>query len=171
MAQARYRLLFVCSGNTCRSPMAEQVMRRCLSEAGLAGSVEVASAGLRADRPGGEADPRAAAALRDHGYGDRHAGRQFEPDMFDRYDLIIALDTGHEELLRAAAPRGCSATKIAVLRSFDPAAAGALDVPDPIRGGVAGYELALHLIEAAMPGLLTAIRGRPGDTAGGPTGH
>jgi protein-tyrosine phosphatase len=150
--------MFVCSGNTCRSPMAEHVLRRRLAEAGLADAVGVTSSGLRADDPGGEADPRAAATLRAHGYGDQHAGRQFELDMFGRYDLIIALDTGHAELLREVAPDDSSAAKVALLRSFDPAADGRLDVPDPIRGGAADYERVLRLIEAAAPGIVTAVR-------------
>jgi protein-tyrosine phosphatase len=79
--------------------------------------------------------------------------------MLHRYDLIIALDTGHERLLRqAAAPAGPSAAKICLLRSFDPAAGGAADVPDPVSGGAADYEQVLRLIEAAMPGVITAIR-------------
>jgi protein-tyrosine phosphatase len=78
--------------------------------------------------------------------------------MFHRYDLIIALDTGHERLLRQAVPDDSSAANIRLLRSFDPAANGALDVPDPFRGGAADYERALRIIEAAMPGVVAAIR-------------
>jgi protein-tyrosine phosphatase len=148
MAEARHRVMFVCSGNTCRSPMAGNVLRHYLAEAGLADDVEVASSGLRADRPGGDADPRAAATLRDHGYNDHHVGRQFELDMFGRHDLIVALDTGHEKLLREVAPDDLAAAKVVLLRSFDPAAGGALDVPDPVRGNAADYEQALRLIEA-----------------------
>lgn len=78
--------------------------------------------------------------------------------MLHRYDLIIALDAGHERLLRRAASDDSSAAKIRLLRSFDPAADGALDVPDPVRGGAADYERVLRLIEAAMPGVIAAIR-------------
>lgn len=79
--------------------------------------------------------------------------------MLHRYDLIIALDTGHERLLRlAAAPAEPSAARIRLLRSFDPAAGDAGCVPDPVRGGAADYERALRLIEAAMPGVIAAIR-------------
>jgi protein-tyrosine phosphatase len=160
MVNERYRLMFVCSGNTCRSPMAEQVLRRCLADAGLADAVDVASSGLRAADPGGPADPRAVAALAARGYGSRHTGRQFELDMFSRYDLIVALDTGYQELLREVAPDGASAAKVVLLRSFDPACDGALDVPDPVRGGAADYERVLHMIEAAAPGIVTAVRGQ-----------
>jgi low molecular weight protein-tyrosine phosphatase len=160
MVNERYRLMFVCSGNTCRSPMAEHVLRSCLADAGLAEAVDVASSGLRAAHPGGPADPRAMAVLAAGGYGSRHAGRQFELDMFSRYDLIVALDTGHQELLREVAPDAASAAKVVLLRSFDPACDGALDVPDPVRGGAADYEQVLLMIEAAAPGIVTAVCGQ-----------
>lgn len=158
MAQGRCAVMFVCSGNTCRSPMAENVLRARLRPEGLAGFTEVASSGLHVDEPGGPADPRAVAALHERGHPCEHAVRPFLPGMFHRYDLIIALDTGHERLLRRSAPDDSCASKIRLLRSFDPAAGGALDVPDPVRGGAADYERALSLIEAAMPGVIAAIR-------------
>ena len=158
MAQKRCEVMFVCSGNTCRSPMAEHALRARLRRHGLADLVGVASSGLHVSEPGGPADPRAIAALQSRGHGCEHAVRRFEPGMLHRYDLIIALDTGHERLLRrAAASVEPSAAKIRLLRSFDPAAGGALDVPDPVRGGAADYERVLCLIEAALPGVIAAI--------------
>jgi protein-tyrosine phosphatase len=159
MAQKRCEVMFVCSGNTCRSPMAEHVLRARLRHEGLANLVGVASSGLHVREPGGPADPRAVAALQRRGYACEHVVRRFEPGMLHRYDLIIALDTGHERLLRlAAAPAEPSAARIRLLRSFDPAAGGAGCVPDPVLGGAADYERALRLIEAAMPGVIAAIR-------------
>jgi len=138
--------------------MAEHVLRAWLRQEGLSDVVKVASSGLHVRQPGGQADPRAVAALGGRGHGCEHAVRPFEPGMFGRYDLVIALDTGHELLLREAAPDSSSAAKIRLLRSFDQAAGGALDVPDPIRGGPADYELVLRIIEDAMPGIMAAIR-------------
>ena len=157
MAQKRCEVMFVCSGNTCRSPMAEQVLRSRLRQEGLGDLVGVASSGLHVREPGGPADPRAVAALQGRGHACEHAVRRFVPGMLHRYDLIIALDTGHERLLRAAAPAEPSAAKIRLLRSFDPAAGGAASIPDPVRGGAADYERVLRLIEAAMPGVIAAI--------------
>jgi protein-tyrosine phosphatase len=154
-----HMVMFVCSGNTCRSPMAERILQARLRQEGLADVVEVASSGLYVPQPGGQADPRAVAALRERGYTCEHVVRQFEPGMFSDHELIIALDTGHERLLCKAAPDSSSAAKIRLLRSFDPAANGALDVPDPFRGGPADYELVLRTIEAAMPGVMATIRG------------
>jgi protein-tyrosine phosphatase len=155
---AMYMVMFVCSGNTCRSPMAEHILRAGLRQERLADVVAVASSGLHVRAPGGPADPRAVTALRERGHTCGHVVRPFEAGMFSRYELIIALDTGHGQLLRAAARDSASAAKIRLLRSFDPAAGGALDVPDPVRGGPADYELVRCLIEAAMPGLVAVIR-------------
>ncbi len=127
-----YRVLLVCTGNTCRSPMAAHVLRRELADAGL--TAEVASAGLRVEAEGQPADPRAQDVLRAHGYECEHGTTRFSPPMLARYDLVIALDSMHEWVLRHSARDGEGA-KIRLLGSFDPAAGAGWDVPDPVTGG------------------------------------
>ena len=133
-----YRICFVCTGNICRSPMAEAVMRGLLEEAGLDHAVEVDSAGTTSWHVGDPADRRALTALRVGGYdGSAHRARAFERSWLADRDLVVALDAGHLDELRALAgdgphaPRsGCCA---ASSEGLDEGRAdlGDLDVADP----------------------------------------
>jgi protein-tyrosine phosphatase len=155
-----YRVCFVCSGNICRSPMAESVFRSYLERTGLAGRVEVDSAGTGGWHVGQDADRRTVTVLRGRGYGCDHAARQFDPAWFRSRDLVIALDRGHLRTLRRLAPDQHTAARVRLLRSFDPAAAsgaGDLDVPDPYYGSAADFTACLELIEAACAGLLDHV--------------
>ncbi|MFF7970471.1 low molecular weight protein-tyrosine-phosphatase [Streptomyces sp. NPDC007905] len=153
-----YRVCFVCSGNICRSPMAEAVFRARVQEAGLAELVEIDSAGTGGWHEGEGADPRTVSVLREHGYGTGHTARRFQPSWFAAIDLVIALDTGHLKALRRLAPTEEDARKVRLLRSYDPAADDDLDVPDPYYGGRDGFEECLEMVEAASTGLLAAVR-------------
>lgn len=150
-----YRVTFVCTGNICRSPMAEHIFRRYAEDDGL--DVEVDSSGTGHWHVGDPADERTVATLRRAGYGSAHVARRFERSWFERYDLIVALDRGHRrELLRIAAGDEDRA-KIRLLREFDPAARD-LDVPDPYYSRDSAFEEVREQIEAAVPGLLAHVR-------------
>ncbi|WP_046777625.1 low molecular weight protein-tyrosine-phosphatase [Streptomyces yangpuensis] len=154
-----YRVCFVCTGNICRSPMAESVFRAQVERAGLGALVEVDSAGTGGWHEGDGADPRTVSVLEAAGYTQDHRARQFRASWFSRLDLVIALDSGHLRDLRALAPTPQDAAKVRLLRSYDPAArAGHDDVPDPYYGSLEGFEECLELVEAAGPGLLDAVR-------------
>ncbi|MFG2121709.1 low molecular weight protein-tyrosine-phosphatase [Streptomyces sp. NPDC048710] len=153
-----YRVCFVCTGNICRSPMAESVFRARVEEAGLADLVETDSAGTGGWHEGDAADPRTVSVLDEHGYGTEHVARQFQPSWFTRLDLVIALDTGHLKALRRLAPTEEDARKVRLLRAYDTAAGDDLDVPDPYYGGRDGFEECLEMVEAASTGLLAAVR-------------
>ncbi|QIJ63597.1 low molecular weight protein-tyrosine-phosphatase [Streptomyces sp. JB150] len=153
-----YRVCFVCTGNICRSPMAESVFRARVEEAGLGGLVEIDSAGTGGWHEGDPADPRTVAVLEEHGYDSAHTARQFHPSWFGRLDLVVALDTGHAKALRRLAPTEEDARKVRLLRSYDPAAGDDLDVPDPYYGARDGFEECLEMVEAASAGLLAVVR-------------
>jgi protein-tyrosine phosphatase len=152
------RILFVCMGNICRSPTAEGVMRRLLEEEGLADRVEIESAGTGGWHVGEPPDERATLAARRRGVTLDGAARQVRPSDFRDFDLVIAMDRSNLRELLALAPEEDAAEKVRLLREFDPASSGDLDVPDPYYGGDRGFETVLDLVEAACRGLLDELR-------------
>jgi protein-tyrosine phosphatase len=153
-----YRVTFVCSGNICRSPMAEWVFRRHLQDVGLRDQVDTDSSGTGAWHVGEPADPRTEDILRRHGYDCDHRARQFEAAWFARYDLVIALDSGHRRELLRLAPDEDARAKVRLLREFDPRGMVEPDVPDPYYGSGDGFAEVLDLVEAACPGMLDHVR-------------
>ena len=146
-----YRLCFVCLGNICRSPAAEMVMRRMLADEGLAGDVEVSSAGLGDWHVGEQADPRSLEVLATRGYdGSAHRARQIDKAWFPDLDLVVAMDAGQVRRLRAMAPAGWSGEVRALIADGD--------VPDPYYGGADGFVEMLDLIERGCRALLGEIR-------------
>jgi protein-tyrosine phosphatase len=132
--------------------MAEHVLRRRLADVGIsADEVVVDSSGTGDWHVGEPADERAVAALTGSGYSSVHRARQFEPEWFGRYDLIVVLDHGHLRALRRFGP----AAKVRLLREYERDPRG-LDVPDPYYGG--DFTSVLRIIESAMPNLVAAIR-------------
>jgi protein-tyrosine phosphatase len=150
------RVLFVCMGNICRSPTAEGVMRRLLEDEGL--DVEIDSAGTGGWHAGEPPDERATLAARRRGVTLEGAARQVRPEDFRRFDLLIALDRSNLRELLARAPDEEAAEKVRLLREFDPAADGDLDVPDPYYGGDRGFETVLDMVEASCRGLIDELR-------------
>ncbi|SOJ55953.1 putative low molecular weight protein-tyrosine-phosphatase [Mycobacterium simulans] len=141
---------FVCTGNICRSPMAEKMFAHQIRQRGLDGAVRVTSAGTGNWHVGDCADERATRVLRAHGYPTEHCAAQLDADHLTA-DLVVALGRNHVRLLRQL---GVDATRIRMLRSFDPrSGAYALDVEDPYYGDHDDFEEAFAVIEAALPGL------------------
>lgn len=156
-----YRVCFVCSGNICRSPMAERVFTSMVADAGLEAELVADSAGTGAWHVGDGADPRAEATLHQHGYdGSGHQARRFGRSWFGDHDLIVALDGGHLEDLRALAGNDQERAQIVLLRTYDPIAVadGDLFVLDPYYDGESGFADRLAEIERACAGLLTDLR-------------
>lgn len=151
------RICFVCSGNICRSPSAEIVLRALVVEAGLDDVVETCSAGLGDWHVGEGTDRRSLEALTARGYdGTLHRARQFEAEWFAEHDLVVAMDRSHlRDLRRMAGPE--DEDKVRLFTSFIDDAVEA-DVPDPYYGGPDGFANVLDLIETGCRGLLAEIR-------------
>ncbi|MGH3778550.1 MAG: low molecular weight protein-tyrosine-phosphatase [Pseudonocardiaceae bacterium] len=136
--------------------MAEVVFADALRREGLADRVRVSSAGIGAWHVGHPADPRTAETLHRAGYDCTHVAAQVGTQHLSA-DLLVALDSEHLTTLRrlVAQPQ-----RVVLLRSFDPAADGNLDVPDPYFGGNHRFDEVLGMVRAAVPGLLAWVRSR-----------
>lgn len=150
MSDPRLHVTFVCSGNICRSPMAEKMFAHQISERGLGDLVRVTSAGTGNWHAGEGADVRATRVLRDHGYPTAHRAAQVNDDHLSA-DLVVALGRNHQRLLRQL---GVDDGRLRMLRSFDPrSGAHTPDVEDPYYGDHSDFQTAFVVIEAALPGL------------------
>jgi protein-tyrosine phosphatase len=164
------RVVFVCTGNICRSPMADVVLRHLAEEVTLEDGnrlgdvLEVSSAGTGGWHAGESMDPRARAALERRGYDDHgHRARAFETVWLDGTDLVVCMDRGHRQTLasmaRARAGDYRHDDRLVMLRSFDRRAGGDVDVPDPYYGDDEDFERCLDLVEAGCRGLVAYLAG------------
>lgn len=153
------RVLFVCTGNICRSPTAEGVLRALAARAGVA--LEVDSAGLIAAHAGEPPDPRARAAAARRGYDlDALRARPLRPEELDAYDHVWVMDRGHLNQLRRR--HGERPHVRLFLEATAPRTTRAREVPDPYLGDEAAFDAALDLIEAGCEAAVAAWRDAPG---------
>ena len=152
-----FRVIFVCTGNICRSPMAEVVFRDIAEKQGLGDRIVSRSAGTGDWHVGEQADERTIAALARRGYdGSRHRAKQFTFDSFTDNDLVVALDRTHERILRQWARDESEEGKVTLLLSFDHEAS-TLDVPDPYYADSRMFDDVLGMIESASHGLFRQL--------------
>ncbi len=152
-----FRVVFVCTGNICRSPMADVVFRAAADAAGLGDRVASTSAGTGDWHVGERADQRTVDALARRGYdGTHHRARQFTLADFSRSDLVVSLDRTHERILRGWARNDGDVDALALLLSFDPDARTS-DVPDPYYAGPGMFDEVLGMIESASRALFRQL--------------
>ncbi len=152
-----FKVLFVCTGNICRSPTAEGVFRHMVAEAGLGGGISVDSAGTHDYHVGEPPDPRSCAAAATRGYRiDDLRARKFSPRDFHHFDLVLAMDRGHHRFLTRVMPV-TRAERLRLFLDFAPNL-GVQDVPDPYYGGPEGFVQVLDLIEAGARAVLASLR-------------
>lgn len=155
---SRSAVLMICMGNICRSPTAEGVLRDKLARAGLADKVVVDSAGTRAWHEGEPPDYRSVKHALQRGYdiASLRARPVIDAD-FERFDLILAMDSDNLSLLRERCPsqhQGKLSRLTAHALRFN-----SLSVPDPYSGGAAGFDQVLDLVEDACDGLVAHLAG------------
>ncbi|HSH74810.1 MAG TPA: low molecular weight protein-tyrosine-phosphatase [Longimicrobiales bacterium] len=147
----------MCLGNICRSPLAENVFRHLVREAGLDSRFEVDSAGTGSWHIGESPDARATMVARNHGIELEGRARQVTPDDLRRFDYVLAMDRDNlRSLERLAGARDVSAD-IRLLRHYDPQEGGD-EVPDPYYGGASGFENVFEIVKRSCQGLLAELR-------------
>ena len=158
-----YRIITVCTGNICRSPMAALMLTEAFSAEGLGELAVVDSAGTTGYEVGHPIDPRAARVLTaQHLASEDHVAREWRREWYAERDLILALDVDHFGWLQEGAPDHASLEKVRMLRSFDPHMAGRssldLGIEDPWYGGHTDFDNTWTLIKAAIPGIVQHVK-------------
>jgi protein-tyrosine phosphatase len=163
-AKGPYRVCFVCTGNICRSPMAEVVLRHLAATTPasdgrlLAEHLAVSSIGTGPWHEGEPMDGRARRALERAGYVDHgHVARHLSVDLLAETDLLVALDRRHMQTLRSMGRGRVPDDRVVLLRAFDPAGGGPSDVEDPYYGDVDTFAECLAVVEPACRGLAAAL--------------
>ncbi len=152
------RLLFVCLGNICRSPSAENVMRSLLEAEGLEGSIEIDSAGIIDYHTGKPPDPRMIAAAARRGIRMTGSARQVREEDFGAFDWILAMDrSNYDELSAWEERRSGPGARIALFCDFCERH-DVREVPDPYYGGPVGFETVLDLLEDGCAGIIRRYR-------------
>lgn len=155
MAVEPVRLMFVCLGNICRSPLAAAVFVHCARQRGVADRFGIESCGTGNWHVGGPADPRTIAVARRHGVQIAHQARQFSPARdIGRFALFLAMDGRNRRDLLAL---GVPAASVRLVREFDPAfiaASPAPDVPDPYMGPEQAFEDVFQMLVPACEGMI-----------------
>ncbi len=172
-----FHVIFVCTGNICRSPIGDVVLQRLAADRvlgdgmALGDRLVVSSAGTGGWHAGEPMDPRARAALERRGYVDHgHRARAFDTAWLPGAGLVVCMDRGHRQTLasmaRAKAGDYRHDDRLVLMRSFGPRSGGDPDVPDPYYGDDADFEYCLDLVEAGCRGLVEhladRVDGRPG---------
>lgn len=152
------KILFVCSGNICRSPLAEAIFRHEADAAGVGTRFALDSAGTHDYHEGDRADPRTRRVGEKHGIEVTSIAREVRPSDFEEFDLIVAMDRGHRRELLSRSPAK-HRHKIEMLRSYDRPGADP-DVPDPYYGGVQGFEDMYEILSLCCANLLESLLSR-----------
>jgi len=157
------KVLFVCMGNICRSPMAEGVFRHLLDEQGMSDRFRVDSAGTDSWHVGESPDVRSIRTAAAHGVTLGGHARQVLPEDFRHFDYIVAMDRENLARLETLRDGGGEEASLYLLREFDPRGGPGAEVPDPYYGGPSGFEDVFQMVERSCRGLLDHIRDEEGE--------
>lgn len=150
------KVLFVCLGNICRSPLAQGLMEKKIKEAGLEGEVSVDSCGTSAYHIGEQPDERTVKNALKNGLKLNHQARQFIRKDFREFDYILVMDEANLQCARRMDQTKEFSDKLHLMRDFDPVEKGA-DVPDPYFGGEEGFQNVYNILERSVSHFLEQV--------------
>lgn len=155
MGMSKVKVLFVCLGNICRSPLAEGVFKKKVEEKELADRFFIDSCGTSNYHIGEQPDRRTVKNALTNGVRLNHQGRQFTVQDYNDFDYIVAMDSSNLRNIEMLRPKG-NDRQIKLMRSFDEAGLNK-DVPDPYYGGERGFQEVFDIIDRSAQGLLDFI--------------
>ena len=155
-----FKVLFVCLGNICRSPAAENIFRDFIDIEPRSFTVHIDSCGTASYHVGEPPDQRMQDRLKAHKHSHRGCARQFEQADFDRFDLIIAMDRNNLTDLQALIRQPADSAKLRLFSDFLPNGAPK-DVPDPYYGGTKGFDRVITMLEDGCGGILQTLCKNP----------
>lgn len=148
------RVLFVCLGNICRSPLAENVFRDQARRRGLEDRFRIDSAGTSGYHRGAPPDRRSAETALRRGLELVGASRQLTARDLREFDWVIAMDAENRDAIEALHASAGGTARVHLLREWDPEGGGSLDVPDPYYGGPRGFDEVHDIVERSCAALL-----------------
>ncbi len=151
-----YKLLFVCLGNICRSPAAENIMNHLVEQAGLSSEIVCDSAGTSSYHIGSPPDSRMVSAAATRGMNFTGQARKFQKQDFQSFDLILAMDEDNYRNILSCDPEGQYRHKVKMMCEFCQHHK-TREVPDPYYGGPGGFNQVIDLLLDACSGLLQQI--------------
>jgi len=152
----KIKVLFVCLGNICRSPLAEAVFKHKINEKGIADRFEADSCGTANYHVDDTPDPRTIANARKNGVKIDHLGRQLKPRDLEYYDHIFAMDNSNLRNIQALPNASQHSDKIRLMRDYDPVGTGG-EVPDPYYGHERDFQEVFEILDRSTEALIEAL--------------
>ncbi len=152
------KILFVCLGNICRSPMAEAIFNHKIMEMGLNDHFKGDSAGTASYHIGEDPDLRSIETIEKNGISIKHKGQQFEKKYAEAFDYLVAMDSSNRANMQITL--NDENVHIYLMRDFDPKGHG--DVPDPYYGGINGFDTVFDILSRSIDDFIDFLKKNEG---------